>query len=60
MIEALSKLGIEEKPSQCDKSVYEKNTTNIIFSAEKWKAFPLRSKRQDKNAAFSTAYSTLY
>ena len=43
MIKTLQKMGIEETYLNIVKAIYDKPTTNIIFSGEKLKAFPLRS-----------------
>ena len=43
MIKSLIKIGIEGTNLNTIKAVYEKPTANIILSAEKLKAFPLKS-----------------
>ena len=40
MIKTLNKLGTEGNYLNIMKSIYEKPTTNIIFSGEKLKVFP--------------------
>ena len=43
MIEKLNELRKEESYLNIIKTIYEKSTFNIIFNAEKPKAFPLES-----------------
>ena len=44
MIKTLQKMGIEGTYLNIVKAIYDKPTANIIFSGEKLKAFPLRSR----------------
>ena len=44
MIKSLQKMGIEGTYLNIVKAIYDKPTANIIFSGEKLKAFPLRSR----------------
>ena len=49
----LNKLGIEGMYLNIIKAMYDKFTASIIFSDERLKAFPLRS-RQDKGSTLTT------
>ena len=44
MIKTLQKMGTEGTYLNIVKAIYDKPTANIIFSGEKLKAFPLRSR----------------
>ena len=43
MLKTIQKVGIEGTYLNIIKAIYEKPTTNIVFSGEKMKPFPLRS-----------------
>ena len=57
MIKTLQKMGIEGIYLNIVKAIYNKPAANIIFNAEKLKAFPLRSGI-DKGIPFHYYYST--
>ena len=42
MIKTVSKIGIEGAFLNIIKAIYERHTTNIILSGQKFRAFPLR------------------
>ena len=57
MIKTLKKMGIEGINLNIVKAIYDKPTANIILSAEKLKAFPLRSGTR-QGCPFLHYYST--
>ena len=59
MIKTRQKMGIEGTYLNIVKALYNKPAANIIFNAEKLKAFPLRSGI-DKGIPFHYYYSTQF
>ena len=57
MMKTQQKMGIEGTYLNIVKAIYNKPAANIIFNAEKLKAFPLRSGI-DKGIPFHYYYST--
>ena len=57
MIKTLQKSGIGGTYLNIIKAIYDKPTANIILNGEKWKAFPLKS-RKDKGSHSHHYYST--
>ena len=57
MIKTLQKAGIEGTYLNIIKAIYDKPAANIILNGEKFKAFPLKS-RKDKGVHSHHYYST--
>ena len=58
MIKTLTKVGIKGTYVNIIKAIYDKHTTNVILNGENLKVFPLKSKKQDKDAYSHHFYST--
>ena len=50
IIKTLTKVGIKGTYVNIIKAIYDKHTTNVILNGENLKVFPLKSKKQDKDA----------